>query len=172
MKKLIENTFAIDDLVKKMRKRSLALSLALALIFPLSSFAVESLKQSVESDRLDIKAERSTDLYVEPNFNFQTYHSILVDIFVNDAQSRPLNEALLSISSIPYEVNDLSDELIVQKSLLSYVRTDGFGRVYQAIEVSNSVKKLLIELNIQGPNNKIIVDVTDKEQINLVFTSE
>lgn len=168
----LKTSDVINSVCERISKSTITLSLVLAFMFPLTSLAEDSINQSADSDKLDIKAGRSTDLYVEPDFNFQTFYSVMLNIMVTDTQARPVNEALISISAIPYEVTDLSDERLIEKSLLSYVRTDGFGRVYQAIEISNSVKKVLIELNIHGPDNILIVDLTDTEQVNHVFTSE
>lgn len=182
MKNQIKNIIAAAKGIKRRCKNGLGHSyaaisnkkfvLALLLALPLADFANSTTSPSANLDKLDNKASRSTQLYVEPEFNFRTYQSILLDLSVVNTQSMPIHQALLSISAIPTEVNELSDERLVKKSLLGSVRTDGFGRVYQTLEISNSVSKVLIELNAQGVNNKVIIDLANTDHISHVFISE
>jgi hypothetical protein len=159
-------------LMQNVSKNILKLSLLLGLSVPLTGFTQESHNFSADMDKLETKAGKSRDLYVEADFDFQTFQSVTLDFLVLDAQQLPLDGALLSISLVPDDVVDASDQRLQKKSLLAFVRTDEFGRIYQPLELSNSVKKVLIELDIMRPDNKLIIDVTDTQHITHLFTSE
>jgi hypothetical protein len=95
-----------------------------------------------------------------------------VDISVVDINGNPVAGAIALISNIPEEVLDLYDQRLEQKSLIGVVRSDEYGRVYQTLELSSSVKRVLLELNIQSENNKVIIELDNTEYISHFFQVE
>jgi hypothetical protein len=122
--------------------------------------------------KLDTNAGRSKELYVEPEFRFDTFKLMTVDISVVDLNGNPVAGAIALISNIPKDVLDLYDQRLEQKSLIGVVRSDQYGRVYQTLELSSSVKRVLLELNIQSENNKVIIEVDNTEYISHFFQVE
>jgi anti-anti-sigma regulatory factor len=122
--------------------------------------------------KLDTNASRSKELYVEPEFRFDTFKSMTVDISVVDLNGNPVAGAIALISNIPKDVSDLYDQRLEQKSLIGIVRSDQYGRVYQTLELSSSVTRVLLELNIQSENNKVIIDIDDTQYISHFFQVE
>jgi hypothetical protein len=122
--------------------------------------------------KLDTNAGRSKELYVEPEFRFDTFKLMTVDISVVDLNGNPVAGAIALISNIPEDVLDLYDQRLEQKSLIGVVRSDEYGRVYQTLELSSSVKRVLLELNIQSENNKVIIEVDNTEYISHFFQVE
>ncbi|MDG1751472.1 MAG: hypothetical protein P8I03_07415 [Thalassotalea sp.] len=116
---------------------------------------------SPEEERLTTEASSSSELYVEPTFNFDSFKVIDVDISARDVASDPLSGALVSISVIDDSISDLNDVLINEKSLLTNVFTDNNGQINITLEVPDSVNKLLLEIHALGIENKVIFNVDE-----------
>ncbi|MFT5813519.1 MAG: hypothetical protein ACI9VT_001271 [Psychroserpens sp.] len=122
--------------------------------------------------KLDTNAGRSKELYVEPEFRFDTFKSMTVDISVVDLNGNPIAGAIALISNISEDVLDLYDQRLEQKSLIGVLRSDEYGHVYQTLELSSSVTRVLLELNIQSVNNKVIIEVDNRQYISHFFQVE
>lgn len=116
---------------------------------------------SPDSDKLDLKAGTSTELYVEPAFNFDSFKSVSFDISVTDHLNQPVQDVMLSISVIDAEITSFDDPLLQDKSLLTKVFTDANGQIYVTLEMSRSVSKVLLELHILGVENDVIMPIDD-----------
>ncbi len=116
---------------------------------------------SPDSDKLVDKAETSTELYVEPEFNFDSYKSVSFDISVTDHLNQPVADVMLSISVIDAEITSFDDPLLQDKSLLTKVFTDANGQIYVTLEMPRSVSKVLLELHTLGVENDVIKPVED-----------
>lgn len=119
--------------------------------------------------KLETKAAQSKDLYVEPDFNFDTFNTYTLELYVNDQDGEPAQGAILRVFSTNDENIQQKEGVTSQKSLLGIVRTDHYGRVYQTIEISQSVTQVLLELNSQSPDNQVLIKLADKEYISHVF---
>ena len=122
-----------------------------------------------DTTKLITKAKRSTDLYVEPAFNFESHRTYTLDFSVTDKDGEPLSGVILLISSIPDDVEDVDDEALLDKSLMSILRTDQYGRVYQQVEAAKIYTNLLVELNMQTEGNKVIVDASETDYVSHHF---
>ncbi|MCF2950428.1 hypothetical protein L0668_20125 [Paraglaciecola aquimarina] len=131
------------------------------------SFANQNYDADIQ--KLQNKASKSSDLYVEPEFNFKTYKSITLDIVVTNEFGDPSANVIMRISSLPVGDNIGTDELWAKKSVISLVRTDQFGRVFRQIEVSNSVNSLLLELHQQTANNIVELNLPDSLYVSHTF---
>lgn len=110
-----------------------------------------------DSAKLGQKAENTNELYVEQDFEFNTYKVITVDVQAVDEQGQALANTLLFISALPADVSELDDQLMSQKSLLGVFKTNSAGTIYQQIEVSSKVSNTLLELNTMGIENEVIL---------------
>lgn len=122
-----------------------------------------------DTQRLVTKAAQSKDLYVEPDFNFQTFSTYILELSVNDQNGQPASGVILRIFSTDAENVQSKDSLGAPKSLLGIVRTDQYGSVYQTIEISRSVKQILLELNTQSPDNQVLIKLAGQEYISHTF---
>jgi len=116
---------------------------------------------SPDSDKLVNKAEASTELYVEPEFNFDSYKSVSFDISVTDHLNQPTPDVMLSISVIDAEITSFDDPLLQDKSLLIKLFTDANGQIYVTLEMPRSVSKVLLELHTLGVENDVIMPIDD-----------
>lgn len=163
------NTFSLKTHARLHSRKSITglLTLFLALITSFFSTA-----NTANDYQLESKASNSKELYIDPAFAFATFKTMTVDVSVVDSDGNPISGGIALISDIPEDVLELSDQRLEQKSLISVVRTDDYGRIYQDVEVSNSVTKILLELNIQSQNNKIIVELDNAPYISHLFEVE
>ena len=148
------------------------ISLCLLIFLPTSAIGNTTQDHQPMAEKLDAKAGRSKELYVEPEFRFNTFKSMTVDISVVDLNGYPVSGAIALISNIPEDVLDLYDQRLEQKSLIGVVRSDESGHIYQQLELSSSVKRVLLELNIQSENNKVIIELDDTRYISHFFQVE
>lgn len=116
---------------------------------------------SPEEERLTTEASSSSELYVEPTFNFDSFKVIDVDISARDVADDPLSGALVSISAIDDSISDLNDVLIDEKSLITNIFTDNNGQINITLEVPDSVNKLLLEIHALGIENRVIFNVDE-----------
>ena len=123
-----------------------------------------------DAQKLNTKASQSKDLYVEPDFNFKTFNTYTLELFVSDQNEQPAQGVILRVFSTNDENIQSEDGVPAQKSLLGIVRTDQYGSVYQTIEISQSVKQVLLELNSQSPDNQVLIKLNDQEFISHSFT--
>ena len=123
-----------------------------------------------DAQKLATKASRSKDLYVEPDFDFKTFNTYTLELSVTDQDQQPAPSVILRVFSTDDENIQSEDGVPAQKSLLGIVRTDQYGSVYQPIEISQSVKQVLLELNSQSPDNQVLIKLTDQEYISHSFT--
>jgi len=122
------------------------------------------------SDKLTSAAQSSSELYVEPSFKFTNFQTVILDIFVTDATSQPRGNLMLSVSAINSEIVDYDDPRLQEKSLLTKRKTGTNGRIYLNLELSNNVKKVLLELNALGVENDVIVSIDENGVIEHHFT--
>jgi hypothetical protein len=146
-----------------------ALKLSLTLLVLVGGMANAADDYQLGEGQLNSKASNSRELNVAPHFTFETFRTMTIDITVVNSAGAPLSGVIALISDVPKDVTDLADQRLEKKALVSVVRTDDYGRVYQDIEVSNSISKILLELNIQSENNKVIIALNDKQHISHFF---
>lgn len=109
-----------------------------------------------DSTKLATIAQSSADLYVEPNFNFNSHQKVIFNINVTNSEGDPMVNKVLSISSIPSEVEAYDDPRLQEKSLLAMATTDNDGQIYLTIEIPQNISNILLELNVVGIENDVI----------------
>jgi hypothetical protein len=127
---------------------------------------------AADTTKLDNKATKSKDLYIEPSFNFLTYKEVTLDFSVNDTQGNPMQGMVLKVFSVLPSTESGPEQPLTQKSLISIVRTDNSGRAYRQIEMSNSTTTVLVELGMQTANNTVTMDMHDSLHISHAFEIE
>lgn len=118
---------------------------------------------------LSSAAGDSTELYVEPDFEFDTAKVITLDLLAKDEFGQPLSKTLLKVSAIPNEVEDIVDPAVQQGSIVFISATDSNGAIYQQIEVAQTVNKLLLEVQTVGIENAVIVTLDDSNRVIYQF---
>ncbi|MGJ8680768.1 hypothetical protein [Paraglaciecola sp.] len=136
-----------------------------------SAYANQDYQANIQ--KLNIKANKTKELFVAPNFNFNTYKTLTLDILVLDETGLPRSNKLLLVSSVPTiaaaDENQDIEKTYAQKSVISLARTDEFGRVYKQIEVSNLLTSILIELNEKTSNNRVLLALPDSLHVSHTF---
>ena len=122
-----------------------------------------------DATALDSSANKSTDLYVETDFTFDTYKVVTLDISATDPNGNALGNTLMFISVIDNEITELDDERLQNKELLSVAKTDENGSMYRQVEIASTVTKLLIELNTLGIENEVIVTINADNYVSYQF---
>jgi len=129
----------------------------------------EVIDYSPDPTKLGTSADDSSELYVEENFNFDSFKSVTFDISASDSLDKPIIGAMLLVSVIDAEITAYDDPLIQDKSLLTKVFTDTNGQIYIRLEMANSVGKVLLELNALGLTNDVIIELGNANVITYSF---
>ncbi|WNC70665.1 hypothetical protein RGQ13_11045 [Thalassotalea psychrophila] len=118
---------------------------------------------SPSPEKLTSTAETSNDLYVDADFNFQSFRTITLDIHVQSYAGDNIGNSLLYVSSIDTDITELDDSRLNTKSLITVSKTDNNGQTLIKLETPQIVNNLLIEINSLGVNNKHIVDISQQD---------
>ena len=124
---------------------------------------------SPDESGLDTEANNSEQLYVQPDFKFDTHKVITLDISAVNNDGQALANTLMFISAVDSDINELTDERLQQKALLTVARTNANGEVLREVETANTVTKLLIELNTVGIENEVLVTLADDNYVSYQF---
>lgn len=124
---------------------------------------------SPDESGLDTEANNSEQLYVQPDFTFDTHKVITLDISAVNNDGHALGNTLMFISVVDSDINELTDERLQQKALLTVARTNANGEVLREVETANTVTKLLIELNTVGIENEVLVTLADDNYVSYQF---
>lgn len=116
---------------------------------------------SPSADRKLADADSSSELYVEQDFNFSFSETVSVSVSALSMEGDALSDAVLSIYCIPDDVDEWTDELLNDASLIAKGRTDSNGDFNRDVEMFGQSDKLLLVLDAVGIENKHVVDVTN-----------
>ncbi|WNC70195.1 hypothetical protein RI845_08650 [Thalassotalea nanhaiensis] len=130
---------------------------------PPQSETQASIDHSPNPEKLATVAETANDLYVEEDFDFQSFRTVTIDIHVQSYAGDNIDNALLYVSSIPDDIMELDDSRLMTKSLIAVSKTDNNGQTLITLEVPQIVNNLLIEVNSLGVDNKHIVDISQQD---------
>jgi len=146
-----------------------------------SAIAVESLESEVvvlevpksdfmpDTAKLSTTAQSSNELYVEPDFNFNNHKKVVFNISVTNSEGEPKVNKLLLISSINNEIEGHDDPRLQDKSFLAMTKTNSDGLAQLTLEVPQHVANILLELNVVGIENDVILPLDSDETINYQF---
>ena len=104
-------------------------------------------------ERLSEPAENSTDMYVDVNFNFNTYKVISFDVNAYKEDGAPIGNTLLFVYQIPNDIEALEELNPNDKSLLFITKTNDAGQILIDKEVYQNVQNILLELKHIGIEN-------------------
>lgn len=121
-----------------------------------------------DKKRLDSKASRSTNLYVEPEFSFDTNKMITLDIQAIDDKGVPLGKHLVFISGREIHEDD-SPDMLPNYSLLGIELTDEAGNIYKQMEISSEIDELEIKVQAVGIKDRINVNLSEVNHIQHIF---
>ena len=122
-----------------------------------------------DENRLETKASRSTQLYVDPAFEFATHKSLTLDISARSDTGEPYRHVMIFVYQVASGIEALDDDRLQQKSLLTILKTDDTGKVFQALEVAQQVDNLLLELRVVGVDNQILANFEYTDTVELFF---
>lgn len=117
--------------------------------------------------KLEQAASKSEELYVEPEFQFDTFKSVTLDVLLTNNDGQPMVNTLIFVSAIDQNITELDDPELANKSLITVLKTDESGAVYRQLEMSQSVTKVLFEINAIGTNNEYIQDIGDVSEVHV-----
>ena len=127
----------------------------------------ETVSYEPEATKLEQEASSSQELYVEPEFHFDTFKSLTLDLLVTDYEGQPMANTMIFVSAIEPGVTELDSPKLANKSLITVLKTDSSGAVYRQLEMSQTVTNLLFEINAIGTNNEFIQDISDSSELLL-----
>lgn len=123
-------------------------------------------------DRLASQAARSSELYVEPHFNFETHKVMTLDILALDDNDNPLSKHKVFIYGRPASVdneNAASTLEINPYSLLGILLTDESGVVYSNMDIGVDIVDIRLILQAVGVESSIDIDLRQSLNVNHVF---
>lgn len=90
-------------------------------------------------------AGRSTELVVDPNFNFVNSNKVTLDISVTNDLKRPLPGVMLKVYAVedPKRVGNVKRKL--KTTLLTVIRTDASGNAQREVEIPEHYRDLKVE---------------------------
>jgi len=117
---------------------------------------------------LETKADRSNQLYVSPEFNFDNQRRITLDLMAFDDQGDPLINTLVVIKGRASESRYL-DEEPQSYELVSMLRTDDSGAVYREVELADQIDQLQIQVQTVGIENVLHIELIDDDAVYHTF---
>ena len=129
----------------------------------------EDVDYTPDAVALNSEANKSTQLYVEPDFTFDTHKRLTLDISATGARGQVLSDTLVSVSVVDSDITALDDERLQNKALLMVAKTDGNGELYRQVEIASSQQKLLIELNALGIENEVLAAIANDNYVSYQF---
>lgn len=124
---------------------------------------------SPDATKLTSVAGASKELFVDPNFTFSNYKIVIFDIDVTDANNKPMNNLMLSISVIDNGIVEFDDPRLQEKSFLAKAKTNNNGQIYFSLELPIRVSNILLELNAVGLENNVIFSLDDRGTVTHHF---
>jgi len=115
------------------------------------------------------KASRSIEMHVNEHFNFTSHRNIRLDVSAIGDNDAPLAHAILRVYVVDDGVTTLDDERLALKSLLTLTKTDAAGWVEHTVEVPQTYKKLLLEIQSVGIEQQQIVPISDSDSLQVSF---
>lgn len=116
----------------------------------------------------NVKANKSLELQVDAEFNFNSYRKITLDVSAIDNQGRPIANAIMRIFVVK-AVASGEEEGMLKKSLLTMARTDEAGWLMQEIEVPQNYQTLLLEVQNMEVEQQRTVELGADEHLQISF---
>lgn len=112
-------------------------------------------------------AGRSTELVVDPQFNFTSSKKVVLDITVSDDLNQPMPGVLLKVYAMedPKRIKGIKRKL--KSTLLTVVRTDATGAVQREVEIPEHYLNLKIEKMVMSDKPATYLSVNGQERIHV-----
>ncbi|MBD3587089.1 hypothetical protein HHX48_15190 [Salinimonas sp. HHU 13199] len=136
---------------------------------PTSQESTDDENYTPDTAALDSEANKSTQLYVEPDFTFDTHKVITLDITATGANGQALANTMVLVSVVDNDIEAMDDEKLQNKALLTVAKTNSNGTIYRKVEIASIQKKLLIELNALGIENEVLVAIAEDNYVTHQF---
>lgn len=96
-------------------------------------------------DKEKKEAGRSTELIVDPNFNFDSSTKVTLDISVTNDLKRPMPDVMLKVYAVedPKRLGKVKRRL--KTTLLTVIRTDATGNAQRQVEIPQHYRDLKVE---------------------------
>jgi len=130
----------------KLNMKPMASLMAAIALLSQSYAQAEETSYQLPEQRLEQKAGRSTELYVDPAFNFQTQQQVTLDLLVLDSQGEPIANQLVFVAG-----SSVDGEAF---SRLAILRTGETGALYQQLEIGSDIVDLEISVPALGIENR------------------
>ncbi|WP_139309877.1 hypothetical protein [Teredinibacter haidensis] len=108
---------------------------------------------------LDAGAADSTKLYIEESFNFDQHINLHLDVQAISAEGVPMANKRVKITSINAAISSWDDSRLSERALLAIGSTDANGYFVNTLQIPASVQKILLEVNVIGIQNKVILAI-------------
>ena len=130
---------------------------------------VEPVNYDPDPELLDSSAENSTELYVDENFNFNTFKLISVDVSATSLDGTPLANTLVFVYSLPSDIEELEQVTPEDKDLLFIAKTNTAGLIMVEKEVNQNLDNFLLVLQQIGMENQAIIKLPEQNLIQHQF---
>lgn len=122
-----------------------------------NSSAASSANFTADTHLLGVAASASGNLYVDPQFKFESTKQIELRIYANDASGQPLAGKRLDVYLVPDDVESLQSEDAQSLALLVTGFTDAAGEFYRSVEIPVTVGKIKLQLDAIGIESQALV---------------
>lgn len=126
---------------------------------PTSSTNTSNAAYIPDGSLLMAEAASSSELYVEPAFNFQSSDTIALYVTAVNADNAPIEYSRISVYLVPESISAWSDELMSQAELITSGITDLNGVFSRQLDVPDYATQLLLVLDTMGFENKQLVSI-------------
>ena len=143
-------------------------SIAFLLTGSLALAMVTSQHVHAKSDKVK-PASRSTELVVDPDFNFESSKSVVLDISVTNDQNRPMPGVMLKVYAVedPKYLNGVKRKL--KTALISMIRTDANGNAQRTVEVPQHYRDIKIEKMMLARYTEYRIRLEGQERVVVDF---
>lgn len=103
------------------------------------------------------KAENTTGLYVKPDFNFDDFQSLQLQLSAYDMNGNPLSGHLIKLYALQSDIVEMDDDRLHASDLLFVGRLDSEGFLEKSIEIVGSIEKVLVKVMAVGIDNQVML---------------
>lgn len=115
------------------------------------------------------KAQASSQLYVEPEFKFNTANQVTLDLSATNVFGESLANSTINVYAIDNSITSLDDQGLKNKQLLAKTRLNSAGQLTQTLDVPAVTQKILIRVDGMLETNQLIVTLEPGVPITHAF---
>ncbi len=130
---------------------------AVAMSSKANASTASSMNFNADTRLLGIAANASGNLYVDPQFSFESTKQIELRMYASDGAGQPLAGKRLDIYAVPVSVESLQSEEAQTLALLVSGFTDAAGEFYRRVDVPVTVEKIKLQLDALGIESQALL---------------